>query len=269
MAEGLTGSLAQLPLSDILTMLGAGGQSGRLELSSSGGQGEVYLRKGAIVHAISGAKTGEIALVQLLSWPGGAFRFQPQVLSPDTTIDKPLAQLLSESARHAAERQAVYALIPSPAAVPQLSPDAPPQPITLQPRDWQIITRVNGRDSVADIAANMRVDEFAVLQTLAPLVAAGLIQIEVAATQAPPVRHTVGFQFFHTLTGAVAAAMGPLAEIIIDDCIADMGATRDEFPREMVSALVERVAGEIRDAEKRVTFQQTMLGILRNGALAA
>jgi len=54
MAEGLTGSLAQLPLPDLLKMLGAGGQSGRLELTSGLDSGDIYLVAGAVVHAESG-----------------------------------------------------------------------------------------------------------------------------------------------------------------------------------------------------------------------
>jgi hypothetical protein len=265
MAEGLTGSLAQLPLSDILTMLGAGGQSGRLELSSNGGRGDVYLRKGAIVHAAAGVKVGESALSELLGWPGGAFRFQPQVLSPESTIDKPLDQLLSDSARDASEREALHRIIPSRDAVPRLSPNAPPQAITIQPHEWQIIAQVNGRDSIAEIAANLRTDEVALMQSFVPLVTAGLMHVD-AVIKAAPVRQAVGPQFWATLTTAVASAMGPLAEIIIDDAIADMNTTRETFPREMVSALAERIASEIRDIDKRVAFQQTMLGLLRSQA---
>jgi len=60
--------------------------------------------------------------------------------------------------------------------------------------------------------------------------------------------------------------MGPLAEIVIDDCIDAMGLARETMPREMTSTLVERISSEIRDVEKRVRFQQTMLGILRSQA---
>lgn len=268
MAEGLTGSLAQLPLSDILTMLGAGGQSGRLELSSNDGRGDVYLRKGAIVHAAVGLKVGESALSELLGWSGGGFRFQPQVLSPESTIDKPLDQLLSDSARDASERQALHRIIPSADAIPRLSQDAPPHLVTLQPHEWQIIAQVNGRDSISEIAARLRTDEVVVMHSCVPLVTAGLLQVE-TVVKAAPVRQTVGPQFWATLTAAVASAMGPLAEIIIDDAIADMNATREAFPRELVSALAERVASEIRDIDKRVAFQQTMLGLLRSTGLAA
>ena len=54
-----------------------------------------------------------------------------------------------------------------------------------------------------------------------------------------------------------------MASIIVDDAIEDLGASRDAFPRELVSSLVERVAGEIREPDKRVQFQQTMLATLR------
>ncbi|MEO9255110.1 MAG: DUF4388 domain-containing protein [Tepidiformaceae bacterium] len=268
MAEGLTGSLAQLPLSDILTMLGAGGQSGRLELSSNDGRGDVYLRKGAIVHAAVGLKVGEPALSELLGWVGGAFRFQPQVLSPESTIDKPLDQLISESARDATAREALHRIIPSGDAIPRLSREAPPHLVTLQPHEWQIISHVNGFDSINEIAASLRTDEDVVMQSCVPLVTAGLLLIE-AVIKAAPVRQTVGPQFWATLTTAVASAMGPLAEIIIDDAVADMNTTRETFPRELVSALAERISSEIRDIDKRVSFQQTMLGLLRNTGMAA
>lgn len=267
MAEGLTGSLAQLPLRDILTMLSAGGQSGRLELSTAGARGDVYLRKGAIVHAVAGVRVGEGALAELLTWPGGAFRFQPQVLSPESTIDKPLDQLFSEGARHASEREAVHRIIPSGDAVPHLSVDAPAHAVTLQPHEWQIVARADGKTSIAEMAAELNAEEFAFMQTVAPLVTAGLLELELVA-KAPPMRATVGAPFWHSLTAAVAAAMGPLAEIIVDDAVADMGATRETFPRELVSALAERIAAEIRDTDKRVAFQQTMLSLLRSQAAA-
>ncbi|MGH2608095.1 MAG: DUF4388 domain-containing protein, partial [Tepidiformaceae bacterium] len=51
MAEGLSGSLAQIPLADLLRMLGAGAQTGRLRLTSGLDVGDVYVQRGDIVHA--------------------------------------------------------------------------------------------------------------------------------------------------------------------------------------------------------------------------
>ncbi|MGH2634207.1 MAG: DUF4388 domain-containing protein [Tepidiformaceae bacterium] len=265
MPEGLTGSLTQLPLSDILTMLAAGGQSGRLELADGAERGDIFLRGGAIVHALSSAHSGETALGDLLRWTTGAFRFQPHVLSTDVTIDKPLERLLSEGVRHAMERDAVLRVVPSADAIPHISVEVPSGPITLQPHEWQVLSQVDGRTTIGEIAANMRCDEFSLMEALVPMVSGGMLKLELA-TRAAPVRAVASPAFFASLTAAVAAAMGPLAEIIIDDCIDGMGLTRESLPREMVSTLVERIASEIRDVEKRVRFQQTMLAILRNQA---
>ena len=78
MAEGLTGSLSQLPLVDLLKMLAAGGQTGRLELTSGLDQGDIYLVKGEIVHADCDLQVGDVAFAKLVSWPNGQFRFEPQ-----------------------------------------------------------------------------------------------------------------------------------------------------------------------------------------------
>ena len=50
---------------------------------------------------------------------------------------------------------------------------------------------------------------------------------------------------------------------------ASLGFNRATFPRDAVAALAERISGEIREPEKRVRFQQTMLQLLRAGQQAA
>ena len=262
MPEGLTGSLTQLPLADILTMLCAGGQSGRLELAEGSEHGEVFLRGGMVVHAITGVRSGEAAISEILRWKSGAFRFQPQVMTGSITIDKPVERLLAEGLRQASARDAVLRVIPSGQAVPRLSVEAPDGPVTLHPHEWQILARIDGRASIAELAAAMRCDEFALMEMLVPLTTSGLIRLDVPA-KVVAARMTAPAAFFQSLTTAVAAAMGPLAEINIDDCLESLGATRETLARQSASTLVERIAGEIRDPEQRVRFQQTMLQVLR------
>ncbi len=262
MSEGLNGNLAQLPLRDILTMLSAGAQTGRLELASTSERGDIYLRRGAPVHAVAGPHEGAQAMVELLAWPGGAFRFQPQVLSPETTIDQSLEQLLADCAHEASQREAVLRVVPSAEAVATFNQERPAQAVTLQPEEWQIIARIDGGTSIASLAHTLHVGEFELMAAFVPLVEAGLVKLDVPV-RAAPVRQYAGPSFFVALTSAVAAAMGPLAEIIIDDAVEELGGTRETFPRELVSALAERIGGEIRDPEKRLRFQQTMLASLR------
>ncbi|MFN2112691.1 MAG: DUF4388 domain-containing protein, partial [Anaerolineales bacterium] len=59
MAEVLRGNLAQLSLLDILRMLSSGSRTGRLDVRQGAKTGEVYLQRGIIVHAVTGAQMGE------------------------------------------------------------------------------------------------------------------------------------------------------------------------------------------------------------------
>lgn len=267
MPEGLTGNLAQWPLPDILNMLGASRQTGRLELFSPAGRGDIYLEDGAVVHAACGLHAAEAAVASLVGWPAGSFRFEPHIAAPEHTVSRPLDQLLADCVRINAEREALRRAVPSLEAIPHLSAALPPAPITLQPVEWQILANIDGGRSVADLVSIVGREDLAVMKLLYRLVSAGLVAFEAAKAPTTIHRPTAGPDFFAHLTAATAAAMGPLAEVIIDDEVEALGERRDEFPRDKVAYLVERISAEIRDGEKRVSFQQAMLQAIR--AMAA
>ncbi len=266
MPEGLTGSLAQLPLGDLLKMLGAGGQTGRLELTSGLDTGDVFLVAGAVVHAESGPEWGEQALFRLFGWPNGHFRFEPGVPPPDRTIERSLDLLLAESARAAGEREAIRRVIPSMDTLPRLVRKAPGPSVTIEAADWEVLALINGEATAGAIAAELGIDDFEAVRRLYRLRLSGLIDLASPQAAPAPVRQLAGPGFFQALTTAVAAALGPLAEIIIDDAVEDLGFTRATLPRDAVASLAERISAEIRDPEKRVRFQQTMLAMLRQQA---
>jgi hypothetical protein len=255
----------QWPLKDLIPMLGASRQSGRIEVADGAVRGEIFLREGVIVHAAAGGDAGQPALVTLMGWPSGTFSFSPNVDAPRLTLAGPTDQLLAECGRLAAERAEIRKVVPSLAAVPRLSLTVPSSPVTLQPQDWQVVACADGARSVADIIAMVSRDEMAICRIVHGLVTRGLVEIaDIHATESPEAKRvTVSPDFFRTLTAAAAAAIGPLAPVIIDDEVEALGTTREHFPREQASSLVERVGGEIRDEQKRTVFQRTMLDALR------
>ena len=266
MAEGLTGNLAQLPLIDLLKMLIAGGQTGRLGLSSGLDSGEVFLHQGVIVHAEADTAWGENAFIRLVGWTAGQFRFEPHVPAPDRTIEKPLDTLLADAARVASEREAIRRIVPSASATVRMARVAPGPSVTVEAADWELLAMLGADPTIEDLATEFGIDEFEAMKRVSRLKLAGLVELgsSAAAQQvAPAARALAGPQFFKALTGAVAGALGPLAEIIIDDTVEDLGFTRATFPRDMVASLAERISAEIKDNEKRVRFQQTMLAMLR------
>ena len=263
MGEGLTGSLAQLPLVDLLKMLAAGGQTGRLELSSGLDQGELYLHQGELVHAECDMQVGEPAFARLVQWPNGHFRFDQGAAAPQRSIEKPLDRLMADSARAASEREAIRRVVPNMDAIPRLARKAPGPTVTIEGVDWELLAVIDGRSTAADLAADLGIEDIDLARTLYRLKLGGLIEMTAAQVAAPQQRALAGAGFFQALTTAVAGALGPLAEIIIDDAVEDLGFTRATFPRDAVASLAERISAEIREPDKRVRFQQTMLQMLR------
>ncbi|MEO8540506.1 MAG: DUF4388 domain-containing protein [bacterium] len=269
MAEGLTGSLAQLPLVDLLKMLAAGGQSGRLELTSGLDQGDIYLVKGELVHAECDMQVGDAAFARLVTWPNGQFRFEGHVPPPDKTIEKPLDRLLTEAARAASEREAVRRVVPNMDVVPRMARKSPGPSVTVSAADWEVLATVDGVLSAAELARAWGVEELEFAKLLYRMKLNGMVEMAVVQQAAPQQRTPAGPAFFTALNTAVAGALGPLAEIIIDDAVEDLGFTRATFPRDAVASLAERISGEIREPDKRVKFQQTMLQMLRGSQQAA
>ena len=123
--------------------------------------------------------------------------------------------------------------------------------------------------SAAELARAAGAEDIEFAKLLYRLKLQGLVELAMVQPSAPVQKARAGPQFFHALTTAVAGALGPLAEIIIDDAVEDLGFTRATFPREAVAALAERISSEIREPDKRVRFQQTMLQMLRGNQQAA
>ena len=263
MSQGLTGSLAQLPLLDLLKMLAAGRQTGRLELSSGLDQGELYLHQGELIHADCDMQIGEPAFARLAQWPNGQFRFEQGVAAAQRSIEKPLERLIADSARAASEREAIRRVVPNMDAIPRLARKAPGPTVTIEGADWEMLAVIDGRRTAGELATELGIEDIELARTLYRLKLARLIDLTAAQVAAPAQRALAGAGFFQALTTAVAGALGPLAEIIIDDAVEDLGFTRATFPRDAVASLAERISGEIREPDKRVRFQQTMLQMLR------
>ena len=269
MREGLNGSLAQWPLGDVLSMLSAARQTGRVELSDGPRRADVYLHEGAIVHAASAEATGRTALVSVMAWGAGIFSFEPRVPAPETSITLPAAECIALCQREADERAQVLKLIPSPSAAPHLVRTLPRDEVVLSPAEWQLIAHIDGRTPVAELARQLNVEDFAFARLLDRLCRESLVEFESAAAAIRlPQRPVpaVDPAFFTQLTRATASALGPLASVVIEDALVALGHTREAFPPDKASRLVELVANDIREDLRRVRFQQAMLQWMRSRA---
>jgi hypothetical protein len=81
---------------------------------------------------------------------------------------------------------------------------------------------------------------------------------QVAAPVSPPKDRTVASQFFDFMARAATEGIGPMAKLIIDDQIADLGESRDSFPQNKLAELIERVSREIFNGTMRARFLDKM-----------
>lgn len=334
MAGGLTGSLEQWPLPELLNMLGSSRQSGQVEVEAGDMRGSVYLQEGNIVHAVAPQESGIAALTSLFGLHAGTFSFEPRVPAPATTLSQPLDALLAEVTREATEREAILAVVGGPGMHPRLSLETPPEAITIQPSDWRLVAAANGSTAISAIADALGIDLGTLMRGYYALGQRGLVDFEappanvipmhvpvprvieepetfealaiadeepeavevpvpvnVAAQPAPapapavpaPVVQAapptpsvaaapvpiVDEQFFRELARASAAALGPLAAVIVEDAVEAFGVPVNAFPRSRAAHLVEVVAREIKDDRRRADFQAYMLRFMREMFKAA
>jgi hypothetical protein len=261
MAEGFRGNLAQLSLLDILRMLTSGRRSGRLELQYGGKSGEIYLDRGIIVHAVSGAQMGERVVYSLMGWLEGDFSFSPDVISPERSIGSTTEQLLLEAARQAEQWEDIKDVLSSTDAVFNINPSGSTTTVSLKPIEWQVLAQVNGERSVIEIGELLELHEFDVARIIYSLTTAGLLHEVVGGTQ--QFREITDESFFEQLSVLYTEIMGPIGPIIIEDEIRLLGEDRNAFPQEKTAELVERISLEIADNKKRAEFQKRMVSHLR------
>jgi len=184
MAGGLTGSLEQWPLPELLNMLGSSRQSGRVEIEDSRLQGSVFLQEGRLVHATTAAETGIDALTSLFGLDSGTFTFEPRVPSPATSLSQPLEALIAEVSRAATERETIRKVISSAAVLPRLTPELPSAPVTLQPNEWVLVAASDGSASIEEIGTRLDLEPGPIMRAFFALAQRGLVRFEAPAATA-------------------------------------------------------------------------------------
>ena len=169
------GSLKELPLPDIIQLVSVSGKTGKFTLKREGEEGLIYLLNGQIVHARAGAVQGEEAIYALSIWNDGEFQFSPGESSPDQTITKSNTNPLMEAARRLDEWRVLARKVPSIEMVPELQASERREQVTLDPQEWKLVTQIDGRRSVAEIARAMEVTAFDVAKVLYGLVTSELV----------------------------------------------------------------------------------------------
>jgi len=132
--------------------------------------------------------------------------------------------------------------------------------LNLRSSEWMILTQVNGKNSIEEIAevASMRVQE--VTQILHNLFQHGLIEIY---RQEKKEENILDASFFINIEKVLTKIIGPVAPFVIEDVLSETNQSKSKFPSERVAELIELICDEIQDEQKKIHFQSEMLNFIK------
>ncbi len=178
------GSLKELHLPDVIQLVSVSGKSGSFVLQKEPEEGVIYLENGRIVHALIGDLKGEEAVYAMATWNEGSFRFNPGERSPEQSITKNNTNLLMEAARRMDEWRVLSKRIPSLEHVPRFQvPEGKQGQINLNTQEWLVLSKIDGKTSIDQIARTVNLSAFDVAKLLYGLITMGLIILEEPGTQ--------------------------------------------------------------------------------------
>lgn len=97
--KGVSGSLEDMSLTDIIQVLHMGVKTANVVLSNKHGIGEIHLKDGKIICARLGSLIGQDAFYELLTWEKGVFRIFHGKISEEVNITLDTMNLLLEATK--------------------------------------------------------------------------------------------------------------------------------------------------------------------------
>jgi len=120
-----------------------------------------------------------------------------------------------------------------------------------------ILMELDGKATLGHLAGKTGLSMGAIRELIANLSKLGLI--EKVEKEVIPVAN----DFFRDLLAELALAIGPIASVLIEDEVQDLGHDVNSLPSFLVTELVDRLAGEIRREEKKTIFIKNMVNIIQ------
>ena len=132
--------------------------------------------------------------------------------------------------------------------------------LNLRSSEWMVLTQVNGKNSIEEIAdiASMQVPE--VTRVLHNLFQLGLIEIY---RKEKKEENILDSSFFINIEKVLTKIIGPVAPFVIEDVLAETNQSKSKFPSERVAELIELICDEIQDEQKKIQFQSQMLNFIK------
>lgn len=119
-----------------------------------------------------------------------------------------------------------------------------------------LLIAIDENKSLYQIAAEVEMEAGTLKKNLSKLLAQGLIE---PVKKDLPVLDKI---FLQALKINLSMAIGPMAEILIEEVVSEMELTAPEITLHQAAELIASVSHEIPDEKKRIEFKKSMMDIL-------
>ncbi len=207
----LSGDLSEFPLTDIIQLVALSKKTGGVHIRGQRtGQtleGWLYFRDGQIIGASVPGMRPLDAVLAFFTLASGPFRFYDDRRLDTPTITLSNEAIIMEGIMHQEAWAALQQQIPSLALVPRLVPNpaSGSGEINLEAEEWRVLTMVNGKNTVAQIAQRSGLGEFRTCEIIGQLLRSGLVEL-----REPSFGETLAPEFERiaaTFVGAGASAL--------------------------------------------------------------
>jgi hypothetical protein len=259
MPEINLGDIAQIKLFDILKPLFGGKKTGKITVKGKE-SGELYLELGNITHAKTSSAVGEYAFFFLMGLKVGKASFEPDQSPSERTISISTEQLLLNWSYRKQEWDKLKEVIPSTSSVFRLSLQKSPENKNINADQWNVLALCNGTKTISEIAESLSWDEFKTSKIIFQLVQLALL--EKVEDRKPVKKKPVIESFFPMVETELKKVIGPLAPLIMNDKLSDLGETKDSLGQDQALSFVEKLSEEISNDSKKKEFLRIMTDFL-------
>jgi hypothetical protein len=239
----LQGDISDFPLTDIIQLLDLSKKTGAVFIQGKRGQqqldGWLYFRDGRIIGAQLGKLPPLEAAYTFFTFTSGPFEFFDDRQIETPTITQSNEMIIMEGIMRQDAWSKIQDHVPALTMVPQLvtNPSSTGSEINLEADEWRVLTMVNAKNTVAQIAQRSGLGEVRTCEIIAQLLSSGLIQkreVNLAET------------LFPELDRIATAALGTSGQALLHDAYGRVGLNeRSAATEEQISsalAVFESVA---------------------------
>ncbi|MCU0577058.1 MAG: DUF4388 domain-containing protein [Desulfobacterota bacterium] len=265
MKQEISGDLANTRCPEIIKIISLGKRTGRLYLTNGAETGNIFFSEGEVIHAQCAALTGIKAIHEIAVWTSGEYRFFVDEPADMQTIIMGIDEVLSETTSHLRQMDKITSLIPSSAAVYALEPDIREKEIQVKSIQWKVISTIDGKNSIADIAQTIGLGVSDTMKIIYTLLRMGLLR-DAAQHETHVERRSIRLpetEFVQSLKNALIQAVGPIAPFMLVDTAEELATDLLTDSTDQKAYLIETLSSKIPNEKMSLKFLDAMTDWLK------